>query len=63
MFKYKMMNMNLVGIRDRLLMNHRLRREGCQVFCDNSTEALVLKNVTMGGGVFIYQIMRVVIYG
>ncbi len=35
-----------------------------QRFCDDSTEALVLKSVTMGvGGVKKYQILRDVIYG
>jgi hypothetical protein len=37
---------------------------GYQRFCDDSTEALVLKRVTIGGGgVKKYQILRDVIYG
>ncbi len=37
---------------------------GYQGFCDNSTKALVIKSVTMGGGgVKNYQILRDVIYG
>jgi hypothetical protein len=37
---------------------------GYQGFCDDSTIALVIKSVTMGGGgVKNYQILRDVIYG
>jgi hypothetical protein len=37
---------------------------GYQGFCDNSTNALLIKSVTMGGGgVNNYQKLRDVIYG
>ncbi len=29
-------------------IRHGFRGEGCQGFCDNSTKALVMKNLTMG---------------
>jgi hypothetical protein len=36
---------------------------GCQGFCDNSTSALVMKSLTMGGGGVKNPNLRDVIYG